>query len=286
MATQDLPPKVDPSSKFALVDVFPPISFKSIAKLKTIIARKFERLKEGDQHVAVDGISQSLFNRIETGRLGFGSSIRLTYFGDIEALIVKLVSEPHERAHRILGQQIEHRMFHPMQVSFSEFCGVGSSKYTGQNQSAKEGDSAWKNILLRPNEGDWPCVVIEAGLSESLPRLRGDASWWIQNSGGQVKMVLLVWIQPALKKVTIEKWIPRATPTIRTSPCLRAQTYYPVCDAEIFIDQSQTPSTIQGPQLTLEFENLVGRPANPPLEGDIIFTHPDLDQWASSLWFR
>ncbi|KAN0075134.1 hypothetical protein V8E54_007745 [Elaphomyces granulatus] len=285
MATSDAPPKVDPSSKFALVDEFPPISFKSVAQLKTVIARKFEKLKDhGDQHVAVGGISQGLFNRIESGRLGHGSSIRLTYFGDIETMIVKLVSEPHERAHRTLGRQIEHRMFHPMQLSFSEFLDIGSSKYTGQNQSAKEGDTAWKNILLRPKQGDWPCVVIEAGLSESLPRLRVDASWWIQNSGGQVKMVLLIWIQPSLKKVAIEKWIP-TMPMTRTSPRRPAQTY-PICNAKISIDQSQTPSTFQGPQLTLEFENLVGRPANPPLEGDVIFTHPDLDQWASSLWFQ
>jgi len=43
--------------------------------------------------VAVDGISSTEL----TGRLGLGSSIRLTYFGDIETLIVKLMSEPQER---------------------------------------------------------------------------------------------------------------------------------------------------------------------------------------------
>lgn len=37
----------------------------------------------------------------------------------------------------------------------------------------------------------WPTFVVEAGVSESLPRLRQDTSWWFANSAGMVGIVLL-----------------------------------------------------------------------------------------------
>ena len=45
----------------------------------------------------------------------------------------------------------------------------------------------------RPDQTrEWPFLVIEAGLSDSMPRLQADAAWWLANSGGQVKLVLLI----------------------------------------------------------------------------------------------
>lgn len=38
----------------------------------------------------------------------------------------------------------------------------------------------------------WPTFVIEAGVMESLARLREDATWWFANSQGMVRIVLLL----------------------------------------------------------------------------------------------
>lgn len=51
-------------------------------------------------------------------------------------------------------------------------------------------------------------LVVEAGVSESMPRLRCDASWWISNSNGEVQMVLIIEVSRNPKKVEIEKYVP------------------------------------------------------------------------------
>ncbi|OJJ31599.1 hypothetical protein ASPWEDRAFT_176664 [Aspergillus wentii DTO 134E9] len=60
----------------------------------------------------------------------------------------------------------------------------------------------------------WPTLVIETGISESLPRLRNDANWWFNNSSGAVRIVLVIAVSKARKEITIEKWqlLPPNTP--------------------------------------------------------------------------
>jgi hypothetical protein len=47
-------------------------------------------------------------------------------------------------------------------------------------------------------------MVIETGVSESFPRLREDAKWWLAASSGDVRIALVVSIKKA--KVEFEKW--------------------------------------------------------------------------------
>ena len=60
----------------------------------------------------------------------------------------------------------------------------------------------------------WPTFVVGAGVSESLPRLRQDASWWFANSAGMVRVVLLLAIRKRTKTIVIERWqlAPPGTP--------------------------------------------------------------------------
>lgn len=39
---------------------------------------------------------------------------------------------------------------------------------------------------------NWPSLVLEIGMSESLPQLRADASWWYPNSDGNIRLVILI----------------------------------------------------------------------------------------------
>src|SRR5438045_8118829 len=60
------------------------------------------------------------------------------------------------------------------------------TKITRMGMSNRDlyGDAVYKPTILK-NKDDWPTLVLEAGLSESLPRLRIDAGWWLTNSGGE-----------------------------------------------------------------------------------------------------
>jgi hypothetical protein len=283
---KSMTPPATPSSKLALTEKYPPIKWSTFKSLKQIVASQYENMSKGNenQYLSFSHVSSKKFESIETHRLELGCGVSFTYFADIETMIVKLPSEAHERAHQTLGQRIQHITITPMRLGLEEFTGLGATKYVGADASTKEGDSSWKNLRTRPNKGDWPTLVIEAGMSESLPRLRTDARWWIEHSAGKVNIVLLVWIRPTVKTVKIEKWVSGPAPVTRSSPRLALTNTLPIQTAEITINQSNTPSVIVGAPLRLEFDKLFDRPANLLLEQDVMFTSQDLDDWVKWLW--
>lgn len=141
-------------------------------------------------------------------------------------------------------------------------CIYGSHQRTVQNGSSKESNSSWKNANTRGHEDDFPCLVVEAGMSESLSQLHRDASWWIQNSADKVNIVLIIWIRKAIKMLHIEKYVPGPLKT-RTGPRLS----HPTCanlTTTIVLDCAALPTTVTGAPLVLEFNGIFDRPPNPP----------------------
>ncbi|KAJ9314711.1 hypothetical protein DTO271D3_4957 [Paecilomyces variotii] len=179
-----------------------------------------------------------------------------------------------------------------MGIGEYEFWPINAARSRGSNSSSKEGDSAYQNQVLRPHDYDWPNFVIEAGYSENIPNLRMDARWWIENSGGQVLMVMLIWISPPTKTVLIEKWIPSLLNTdVRRSSRIAASSSSSsssgataVKIAEISINQAGATSVITGAPLVLEFDRLVGRLPQNFNEGDVVYSQSELDYWARGLW--
>jgi hypothetical protein len=194
-----------PSSVLALTEAYPPSKFTTLPKLMATISscrEDFVSGKNENQYLSFNHVTQKDFERIEQHRAKLGH-IRFTYFADIETLIIKIPSEPHERAHLSFAQIFHFRAFQ-MQLDTLEFCPIGSTFYRSRCTS-KEGDSSYKNLIIRSNSGDWPSFAIEAGVSGSLQHLRCDAHWWISHSGGQVRIVLLIKVNKARKHVMIEK---------------------------------------------------------------------------------
>jgi hypothetical protein len=144
--------------------------------------------------------------------------------------------------------------------------------------------------LYPPDQGKvtGPTIVFESGFSESLSHLRFDAGWWLKQSGGEVKIVIIISIVRAESMLLIEQW--GLTPLTGRGLTLRAASTYlnnnnnsppqiPTKIQEIAID----PNTVTGAPLVLEFEKIFLRPAVPP-EGDIRFTGQELAAWAAALW--
>jgi hypothetical protein len=104
-----------------------------------------------------------------------------------------------------------------------EFFDLGATTFKTSRVS-KEGDSAFKPLSIRPREGDWPTIVLESGWSESLTRLRRDAHIWFENSGGDVKIVLLFSIGRTARTMIIEKWENRPVPVNPLVPANRPAT--------------------------------------------------------------
>ena len=179
--------------------------------------------------------------------------------------------------------------------------GCGSTTYDGSS-SSKEGDSTYKP-KCRTRRDDWPVLVFEAGVSETLARL--DADWWLTKSNGEVKIAIVISIVPARKSLLIEQWCMPLPPPTRPGPVTRARTSaittaittntnttVPTCLQELTVIQDPPipplPGTIPtytviGAPLTLDFEKLLLRAPVPP-EGNVIFTAADLQQWAGTFW--
>jgi hypothetical protein len=184
--------------------------FVGIQKMRGIVKRQSDKFQRGDsdqQYLIFTCVSVDDLATIDRARNSIGKGIRMTHYTDIDLLIVKLPSAVHERAHVNLATDMIEKVV-LMGMRARELDGVGASRFRGR-RSSKEGDSAYRPHSFRPNETDWPTIVIESGVSESLRRLRFDASWWLTESGGDVKIVIIISIQRtqnAQSRLQIEKW--------------------------------------------------------------------------------
>lgn len=159
-----------------------------------------------------------------------------------------------------------------------------------------EGDSTGGPKLERQGLNDWPTLVIEAGDSESLDQLRLDMEWWFRESNHEVKIILLAKFDHNQHEIRLEKWEEelqmRARPGATTTRSVAAMTaaggeMTTVHRQTIVITQDATtnpPSyNVARGALVLSFRLLFLRTPRPG-EGDFVFSIPDLQEYAASVW--
>ncbi|OCK92944.1 uncharacterized protein K441DRAFT_568394 [Cenococcum geophilum 1.58] len=269
-----------------------------IPNLRRCVRAQSAELQAGrsnQQYLVFEGVTKDHLGKIDHERASIGKHTRMSHDTDADLLVIKLMpAAKHESAHLLLARRLE---FALVRMGLPEDClyPLGGTRFHGPS-SSKEADSAFKP-LSRTQETDWPTIVFESGLSESLARLRRDAKWWLVNSGGDVKIVVVISITPAVKRLRIEKWCllpaPAQRPVTRAHP--NPNPLVPTRVQEITITQNpaaQPGGTIQpGPApsytatgaLTLEFWGVFLRAPVPP-EGDVVFTAAELERWAGIFW--
>lgn len=118
--------------------------------------------------------------------------------------------------------------------------------------------------------GQWPALVIESGLSETMPQLRRDALWWFLQHGN-VNYVLLIDLDVINEELTIEEWERARTPSgyaTRSS----AGSLEPMATESVVINRDGVVGT-----LSLSFEKLLGPqlglvgPPLGPTQQDLVF---------------
>jgi hypothetical protein len=267
--------------------------FVGIADMQKIVQERSKELEAGasNQYLIFQPVTSDDLVEIDRERASIGKHSRMTHYTDTHLLIVKLMpSATHEGAHVNFANNVLVKVVR-MGVSVNEFFGLGAARFSGPN-SSKEGDSSFKPSS-RTNEDDWPTIVFESelsesGLSESLRRLRSDARWWLNNSQGDVKIVILISVKPAQRKIDFEKWefspVPGRRPSTRAFPnnplAPQNQLQIPTRIQAITINHQ---NTVTGAPLVLRFQKIFLRPAVPP-EADIVFTAQELSGWAANLW--
>ena len=159
----------------------------------------------GKQYIAFRDVQQSRLRLIEHRRSRSEiPAFRLLYDAAEEVLIIKLMPGAHH--------EVANWKFATMFILKLASLGVsdtlepfGSTRYEALTGRSKEADGAWRpSTRVLPT--DWPSLVIEVGVSESLGQLRADADFWLAKSGGQTRVVILLAVKKATRVMTIERW--------------------------------------------------------------------------------
>lgn len=193
-----------------------------------------------------------------------------------ETAVIKLMPLMiHQLPHLGLEDRMREIIARMGMSSCSSLSCLKSSRFEGKS-SSNEPDSCFIPELRNPTT-DWPSLVFEAGDAESLGRLQDAAKWWLHNSDGEVKTVVLVTMNRNASRIILEKWelgeVDKEVDQHGTKKMI------PQKIQELFI----TPDTIHGAPLRLKFENVFLRQPVLP-ETDILFTSSILQKWATRLW--
>jgi hypothetical protein len=263
-------------------------TFSSIAQLRSAVDTLSKQLYQGkttNQYLIFQPVTEDDLAKIEEKRYTIGRGLRFTHCTDIDTLIIKVPTPEHERVTRAFTHGLIGQIGQMGLTEDNDLNDMGATTYRGTSTS-KEADSCFKPPALRPNRLDWPTLVFEVGVSETLRKLRMDARWWLANSQGHVKIVLLFKISRATRTIQIEKWECRPATLAYVPRSNRPPAQIPTqiqtidIDANGVVNGSPLATT---PPLVLHFRHLFLRQPVPP-EQNVIFTAQNLQRLANNIW--
>lgn len=278
MLAQHGPPKTVNYSGDGLVGV-DRLAYSGSRSFKAEIIQRLKEyhLKGAAPYVVFSHVTQHEFEDINDIRGKFFKGLRFMYIHSESILVIRLgLSAVHELTHRGFVLCFEVKFFE-MDLD-TELVPMGATGYSGPG-SQKEPDSAFKPTSRR-FANDWPTLVIECGDTQFLARLQADANWWLENSVGNVKTVIVISYSLPEKNFHLETWELSDTP----DPSNRS-IFPPTItqEADIVGDQAHTPAKgVTQTTFTIDFTKVMLRkPLVRRGEHNFIFTKEDLVNFAS-----
>ncbi|KAJ5887701.1 hypothetical protein N7495_007742 [Penicillium taxi] len=159
---------------------------------------------------------------------------------------------------------------------------MGDGKIKG-NLISKEPDWSIRpdeNLLPPGRDSLWPELVLETGVSESLSELMKDARFWLSNSIGDMKMVLVISVNSKVPHIRYRCVVVSST-SVGRNGCVQ-YVYSTRHEMEQTRDATGAVVTTNGP-ITIHFDELFLRPPVAP-EADITLDSVNLDRMARSIW--
>ncbi|KAG0638561.1 hypothetical protein HOY80DRAFT_1077603 [Tuber brumale] len=257
--------------------------YQNISSFTTAIKLRLDKLHSGHairytgQYMVVTQVAQHELANIEQIRNTHYKGLRFTYLNDTEDLIIKIMpSAVHEIAcdefavflwKKIIGMELDETL-----------TTVRSTTFRGRS-SSKEADAAFKPVS-HTLKTDWLTLVFECGVTESYTHLKADAHWWLENSSGSVKIVLLFLISESKKSIHLEQWERITLPDLNSiQDNSSLVTTRPTKTQQVNIIES----TATGPPFIFDFNKIFLRqPVDG--EGNIIFSTHDLERYARKVW--
>jgi hypothetical protein len=183
-------------------------TYTGFEELKNFLEENYAALVNGNgtkQYLAIEQFAED--DLLELERKGLRRELppfKLTLDVDAEEMIVKLSGKPHERVASAFAEKFA--VERTRLGILDEFLPMG----TGRNQLAdgvgKEPDASYKPQTRRNMEDDYPSFVVEVGVSESLAQLRIDTERWLTKTGGETRIVLLMFLNVGARTLEFERW--------------------------------------------------------------------------------
>ena len=257
--------------------------YRSARSLRKAIDKLHDEFDSGNssarQYLVFVSATQEHIEKIESLREARFKGLCTMYLKNEEVLIVKIIPNCYqEMTHLGFGHWL-----------YSEACKMGLKwrlDFMGRTTfegilGRKEGDSTFQPSDRRMTS-NWPTVVFECGLAESLERLRVDCRGWLENST-EVNIILLFSLSQANKGIHIERWEMLPVPITRvTHPHPDSPTSKEVMKTYEIDIVAGVAAGAPGP-LTFDFQQVFLRP---PVqgEGDIVFSVQEMEKYAAHIW--
>lgn len=133
-------------------------------------------------------------------------------------------------------------------------------------------DNGWSpNRLPHGRSKKWPAVVLEVAVSESQPKLQSDVRFWLRESQGEVKIVLVLTVNRKRPEIVIEKWE-------------LSQDDRPHRIQKVAVYKGGNNCVYVRGVLTVEFKKLFLRAITTPREADVQFSEDELKALAEPIW--
>ncbi|KAJ9489682.1 hypothetical protein VN97_g3570 [Penicillium thymicola] len=119
-----------------------------------------------------------------------------------ELLVKTIESVPHSVGTGTFTH-LFHRWLGPYDANYP-LIGIGTTSCRGSSNNRKRPDCAWvpKHSGL---DRKWPTIVVEVSYSETPAKMMRDVNFWLNESSGQVNIVLTVRIHER-RRISIQQW--------------------------------------------------------------------------------
>lgn len=166
----------------------------------------------------------------------------------------------------ILKEAVDRMAMSTAVKSFAETAIKGESRI-------KKPDQAWGPKRPPPSRSrKWPTVVLEVGVSEPKTLLQRDASFWLNDSGGDVKIFLMILVNRRTPEILLEKWETSGGEATKIQ--------------EVVVWRDNNTTFFKGEPLVIEFQKLFLRLSEVPYEKDVTFDQANLKRLAADIWLE
>jgi hypothetical protein len=155
---------------------------------------------------------------------------------------------------------------------------TGSGRFGRRGGRSKEADIGYKPRSRR-RKHDWPSFVIEVGVSESLAMLRRDAAFWISNSDGRTRIVIVLSFNRRDRQILVERW--EEVPRIRPNWSTANYTHIPGLMQSLTLNADVE---YDGPSLEIPAEKLFDSLPQNIHGGEFLIAPDNLNVFNTSIW--